>query len=123
MEKMSVAIYLCTVDNELFSEKENWHKNSECTCNAPLYATAEVGKELPWSNGKAWGVINHPYLGDVMTYWNPERPCYDTWTTPTINDDGEIVTFRYDQDEGCWASDDGEESLGLYNGIDTCKFA
>lgn len=120
MDVVKVKIYFCKENEELFSEKDSWHE-IECNCKTVHYATAEVGKELKWSNGAEWGKIHHPHLGEVMTYWNPERPCYDTWTAPVINEDGEIICYRFDQDEGCWAFDDGCENLGLYNGIDTCK--
>lgn len=58
---------------------------------------------LKWENGKEWGKIQCPMLGnvDVMTYYS-NAPCYYTYTAPFISD-GAIYYYRYDQDEGCWA--------------------
>lgn len=71
-------------------------------------------KVLEWSNGVEWGEINHPILGNVMTYWKSGTPCYDTYTAPRVDEDGDIYCYRFDQDEGCWI--EGEIWLGEYKG-------
>lgn len=45
---------------------------------------------LKWENGKEWGKIQCPMLGnvDVMTYYS-NAPCYYTYTAPFVSD-GEI---------------------------------
>ncbi len=57
---------------------------------------------LKWENGKEWGEIQCPMLGNVyiMTYYS-DAPCYYTYTAPFI-DDGDICYYRFDHDEGCW---------------------
>jgi hypothetical protein len=81
-----------------------------------------MDKKLSWSNGKEWGKIYCPMLDEtVMTYWKKGTPCYDTYTNPFVNEDGEIYCYRYDHDLGAWHEDD-TYWLGEYNGIDTCKF-
>ncbi|PLR99531.1 hypothetical protein [Bacillus sp. T33-2] len=61
-----------------------------------------MDKELKWSNGTEWGEIEHPELGMVMTYWKSGTPCYDTYTAPRVNVDGDIYCERFCQDEGVW---------------------
>lgn len=79
-------------------------------------------KELSWSNGKEWGKIYCPMLDrEVMTYWKIGTPCYDTYTSPFVDENGEIYCYRFDQDLGAWHEDD-TYWLGTYNGIDTCRF-
>lgn len=81
---------------------------------------AIADKELSWSNGQAWGEIQCPMLGGyVMTYWGG-GPCYDTYTNPFVDADGNIYCYRYDHDADCW--EEGSEHLGEYNGIETCRF-
>lgn len=59
---------------------------------------------LKWENGKEWGKIFCPMLGEyVMTYYQEGTPAYDTYTAPFVDSDGESVCFyKYDQDEDCW---------------------
>lgn len=116
----TVKIFLCKSENEIFTEKNNWHAREGCTCAAELYATVDVGKVLAWANGKEWGEIHHPDLGEVMTYWMPVGPCRDTWTAPIIVKNGEVITYHYDHVKGQWGFGDevGAETLGLYKGID-----
>ena len=62
-------------------------------------------KILSWSNGVEWGEIEHPNLGKVMTYWKEGTPCYDTYSAPMVDQDGDIYCYRFDQDEGRWTED------------------
>lgn len=68
-------------------------------------------KWLKWENGKEWGEIQCPMLGDewVMTYYPEGVPCYYTYTAPFVCD-GEIFCYRFDHDTGCW---DEDTLLGL----------
>jgi hypothetical protein len=77
-------------------------------------------KVLKWSNGMEWGEIEHPWLGKVITYWKIGTPCYDTYTAPRVDMDGDIYTCRFDQDEGCWV--EGEMYIGVYEGEDEIAF-
>lgn len=73
---------------------------------------------LGWKNGKEWGKIFCPMLGDwVMTYWEEGTPAYDTYTAPFVID-GDVCFYRYDHDQGCWNEDlyilgDCSEDLNL----------
>ena len=60
-------------------------------------------KWLKWENGKEWGEIRCPMLGNesVMTYYPEGVPCYYTYTAPIVLD-GDVCYCRFDQDEGCW---------------------
>lgn len=79
-------------------------------------------KVLKWSNGQEWGEIYCPMLGkSVMTYRKKGTPCYDTYTAPMVDDDGDIFCYRYDHDMGGWHEDD-YYVLGEYQGEETCKF-
>lgn len=77
-------------------------------------------KWLKWENGKEWGEIQCPMLGDeyVMTYYPEGSPCYYSYTAPFVVD-GDICYYRYDHDEGCWDEDlnvllyDGEYTDGI----------
>lgn len=51
--------------------------------------------------------IEHPDLGDVPTYGGP----FDSYTTPAIDEEGEIRCERYDHDAGDWI--EGGEPTGL----------
>lgn len=70
-------------------------------------------KWLTWENGKEWGSIQCPMIGDeyVMTYYQEEVPCYYSYTAPFV-DDGEVCYYRFDHDEGCW--DDSMFCIGDY---------
>lgn len=116
--KNEIQIGLCGKDGNPFANTENWHK--KCDCTPEIVAETYEGKALSWSNGREWGEIHHPQLGKVMTYWKEGTPCYSTYTSPIVDVDGCIVTYKFDQDEGCW--EEGSIDLGYYNGIDTCKF-
>lgn len=63
-------------------------------------------KWLKWKNGKEWGEIQCPMLGNeyVMTYCPGDVPCYYTYTAPFVLD-GEVCYYRFDQDEGGWDGD------------------
>lgn len=65
-----------------------------------------VDKWLKWENGKEWGEIQCPMLGDksVMTYYPEGVPCYYSYTAPFVLD-GEIYYHRFDHDEGMWDED------------------
>lgn len=79
-------------------------------------------KWLEWSNGSEWGEIFCPMLGQsVMTYWQTGTPCYDSYTAPFVDDDGDVCCYRYDHDEGGWHED--LIVLGQHEGEQTCKFA
>ncbi|NGP45993.1 hypothetical protein G4V62_13925 [Bacillaceae bacterium SIJ1] len=71
-------------------------------------------KELSWSDGREWGLISCPHLEgkEMMTYWKKGTPCYDTYTNPLVTEEGDVICFRYDQDEGDWTED--EIGLGEY---------
>ncbi|MEE3809539.1 hypothetical protein V2H29_21600 [Lysinibacillus fusiformis] len=114
-----IQIYLCEKENMLFSNKEDWHEK-DCGCNAKLHTETHEGLKLEWSNGSEWGKIHHESLGEVMTYWHKGTPCYYTYTAPVVDSEGYIYCYRFDHDEGYW--DEDIVDLGLYNGIDTCKF-
>lgn len=80
----------------------------------------EQVKTLKWFNGQEWGECFHPDLGWVMTYCEKGRPCYDSYTKPFIDDDGDICCYRFDQDEGYWVEEilflkewEGEEEIGF----------
>ncbi len=68
---------------------------------------------LTWKNGKEWGEIQCPMLGDkyVMTYYSEGEPCYYSYTAPFVQD-GEIYYYRFDHDEGCW--DESTYCIGEY---------
>lgn len=76
---------------------------------------------LKWSNGREWGEIECPMLGNepVMTYWGG-GPCYDTYTAPFVVDGG-IYCYRFDQDEGGWVEDD-MRFIGEYEDGVICNF-
>lgn len=60
-------------------------------------------KELNWINAIEWGKIHCPMLGkEVMTYYPEGSKPYDTYTNPFVNEDGEVLYYRFDQDEGYW---------------------
>jgi hypothetical protein len=40
-----------------------------------------------------------------MTYWKNGSPCYDTYTAPMVDANGDIYCYCFDQDEGCWKED------------------
>lgn len=63
----------------------------------------------PITGRKFWGNISHPELGYVATYGGP----FDTYTIPTIRDDGELRCERYDQDEGWWI--EGGDPVGWFS--------
>lgn len=70
-------------------------------------------KELNWVNGVEWGEIYCPMLGrEVMTYRGEGIPAYDTFTNPFVEEDGSIIYYKFDQDEGRW--DDCSNHLGEY---------
>lgn len=58
--------------------------------------------ELGYSNAQEWGMITHPHLGKVMTYYPVGVPAYDSYTKPFVDNDGDICHYRYDHDEGSW---------------------
>ena len=62
-----------------------------------------IEKWLKWEDGKEWGEIRCPMLGDeyVMTYYPEGVPCYYSYTAPFVND-GDVCYYRYDHDEGGW---------------------
>lgn len=76
---------------------------------------------LDWENGKEWGKIFCPMIGEwVMTYYEEGKPIYDTYTAPFVID-GEIGFYKYDHDEDSW----NEEIfiVGKYSNHVKCSFA
>ena len=65
-----------------------------------------VDKWLKWENGREWGEIQCPMLGNeyVMTYYPEDSPCYYSYTAPFVCD-GDICCYRYDHDVGGWDED------------------
>lgn len=118
MKEKLIQIYECEKTGEIFASTENWHK---CDCKKKLMAETHEGHTLTWTNGREWGEIEHPHLGKVMTYWKKGTPCYDTYTAPRVDEDGCLIVFKFDQDEGGW-DEDSVINMGYYNGIDTAKF-
>lgn len=126
MGKTLIYLYKCPDCEGEFAAHEQIRYCNRFKCRdkdneLKLITTVEEGKVLSWSNGKEWGEIHHPDLGNVMTYWKAGTPCYDTYTAPMVDACGDIYCYRFDQDEGYWIED--TLCLGSYNGIDTCKFA
>lgn len=79
---------------------------------APAPATGPVGLEhCPITGMKFWGNIDHPEHGLVPTYGGP----FDTYTIPTLGDDGEMRSERFDQDAGDWV--EGGERAGWFSKI------
>ncbi|MED1664528.1 hypothetical protein [Brevibacillus laterosporus] len=63
-------------------------------------------KRLEWSNGAEWGEIFCPMTDRMeMTYWKKRAPRYDTFTAPMVDDDGNVIYYQFDHDEGCWHED------------------
>lgn len=64
-------------------------------------------KWLEWDNGKEWGKIQCPMLGEnyVMTYYPEGLPCYYSYTLPFVDGYGDVCYYRFDHDEGCWDED------------------
>ena len=90
-----------------------------------MAAGVEEHKEimwLSWQNGKEWGTIECPMLGNepVMTYYPEGVPCYYSYTAPFV-EDGEVWYYRFDHDTGCW-DEDTLFSLGEYIEGIICKF-
>lgn len=60
-------------------------------------------EKMEWKGQwEEWGLITHPELGEIMTYYPKGRPCYDSYTNPFVVGDGEVCYYRFDHDEGCW---------------------
>lgn len=66
-----------------------------------------LGGPCPITGLRFFMVIQHPSLGWVATYGGP----FDSYTTPTRDDDGGWSRERYDHDEGGWV--DGCESIDV----------
>lgn len=119
MSKESIVIFLCTKENELYSGVEAWH--NACNCESKRIAMTHEGQELTWKNGVEWGgLIEHPDLGWVKTWYKQGARCYDTYTAPVVNGEGYVMTYRYDHDEGAWHED--AISVGIFNGEGDCLF-
>lgn len=52
----------------------------------------------PITGRRFWGNMSHPERGMVALYGGP----YDSYTIPSVGEDGELRCERYDQDEGAW---------------------
>lgn len=63
----------------------------------------------PITGKKFWGNIDHPTLGLVATYGGP----FDTYTIPSLCDDNELRSERFDQDAGHWI--EGGEPIGWFD--------
>lgn len=116
-----MRIYLCTNHHELYSETETWH-DKICNCrkeNTIPFTTVDEGKELEWSNGEYWGDIEFPCRGMIPTYYNPNVPCYYSYSKPRVDADGHLIVEVYDHDDGIWSD---TIDMGVYNGIDVAGF-
>lgn len=110
-----------TIYKEGFLERmEDVYKRTATIENLTGVKVNSAGKVLKWSNGKEWGEIHHPQLGRVMTYWKEGSPCYDTYTAPRVDEDGNVTSWRFCQDEGMWVD---EIFIGEYQGQETASFS
>jgi len=58
---------------------------------------------LTWENGTEWGKIYCPMLEEeVMTYYPKGGRCFDSYTAPFVDSNGEVCYYKYDHDEDGW---------------------
>lgn len=63
-------------------------------------------KTFEWENADEIMDTYCPMLHEkVTTYCAKDSPCFDSYTKPFVNEDGEVCCYQYDHDFGGWIED------------------